>query len=235
MMHGTVISVTLYLHRNQTHGGVGFHPVVSHTMRFWLWLTTGMVTKEWVAVHRKHHAHVETKDDPHSPQRYGIKRVLFGGAGLYHTEAAKRETLVKYGYGTPDDWVERNVYSKFRWHGIPMGTVLMLAIDLFFFGVAGIAVWAAQMLTIPILGAGVVNGIGHYYGYRNFNTPDASRNFFPVGVIAGGEEFHNNHHEKQWSPKFSHRWWEFDIGWMYIRIFEFFHLSTVKRRSVRVA
>ena len=201
------------------------HPVVSHFFRFWLWLTTGMVTREWTAVHRKHHARCETAEDPHSPQIVGIRKVLLEGTELYRKEAKNAETLERYGYGTPDDWIERNVYSRFSTWGVG----LMLAIDVALFGAIGITIWAVQMLWIPVLAAGVINGLGHYWGYRNYQTEDASANIFPWGILIGGEELHNNHHAYASSAKLSARWYEFDIGWLYIRILEILGLAQVKR------
>ncbi len=223
--HITIISVTLYLHRCQAHRAVNLNPLVSHFFRFWLWLTTGMVTKEWVAVHRKHHAKCETEEDPHSPQIKGIKKLLLEGAELYKIESKVQQTLDTYGVGTPDDWVERHIYS--RWRNI--GFNLMLVIDLLLFGAIGLTIWAIQMLWIPVWAAGVVNGIGHWWGYRNYETADASTNIVPVGILIGGEELHNNHHTYANSAKFSSRWWEFDIGWMYIRLLTVFRLAKVNK------
>lgn len=225
MTHVTIASVTIFLHRHQAHRALELHPLVSHFFRFWLWLTTGMVTKQWVAVHRKHHAMCETEEDPHSPQIYGIRKVLWEGAELYRAEAAKPETLEKYGRGTPDDWLERNVYSRFTW----LGVTLMLLIDLALFGIAGVSIWAVQMLWIPFWAAGVINGIGHWWGYRNFETADASTNIVPWGIVIGGEEMHNNHHAYPSSAKFSNKGWEFDIGWWYIRLLAFLGLARVRR------
>lgn len=225
LTHITIISVTVYLHRHQAHRALDLHPAVSHFFRFWLWLTTGMVTKEWAAIHRKHHAKVETPDDPHSPQQVGIRKVLWDGTDLYRREARNRETLEKYGHGTPDDWIERNLYTRHHSKGV----VLMLAIDLLLFGPIGLTVWAVQMMWIPFFAAGVINGIGHYWGYRNYESPDASTNIVPWGILIGGEELHNNHHAFASSAKLSSKWWEFDIGWMYIRILEFFGLAQVKK------
>jgi stearoyl-CoA desaturase (delta-9 desaturase) len=225
LTHITIASVTIYLHRHQAHRGLDLHPAVGHFFRFWLWLTTGMVTKEWVAVHRKHHARCETEDDPHSPQIAGINRVLWGGAWLYRREAVKRETVDKFGHGTPNDWIERNLYSRYN----GLGIVLMLAINLVLFGLAGAIIWAVQMVWIPFWAAGVINGIGHYWGYRNFEPADASRNISPVGVLIGGEELHNNHHAFPSSAKFSLKPWEFDIGWQYIRALSALGLARVKR------
>jgi stearoyl-CoA desaturase (delta-9 desaturase) len=223
--HITIAAVTIYLHRCQAHRALELHPIVSHFFRFWLWLTTGMVTKEWAAIHRKHHAKCETVDDPHSPQVLGINTVLSRGAELYKKEAANQETLDKFGHGTPDDWVEHNIYSKFSWQGV----AIMLIVDVFLFGAVGLTVWAVQMLWIPITAAGVINGIGHYWGYRNFDCEDASRNILPWGILIGGEELHNNHHTFATSAKLSNKWYEFDIGWMYIQIMSAVGLATVKK------
>jgi stearoyl-CoA desaturase (delta-9 desaturase) len=222
----TIAGVTLYLHRCQTHRALDLHPVISHFFRFWLWITTSMVTKEWVAVHRKHHANVETDRDPHSPQVHGIGKVLWLGAWLYHREIANQETLDQYGGGTPDDWLERSVYSRLR----NLGVGSMLAINVLLFGVvAGIAIWAVQMAWIPFWAAGVINGVGHYWGYRNFEVPDASKNIVPWGLIIGGEELHNNHHAYASSAKFSNKKWEIDIGWLYIRLLRKLGLARVRR------
>jgi stearoyl-CoA desaturase (delta-9 desaturase) len=222
----TIAAVTLYLHRCQTHRALDLHPVVSHFFRFWLWISTSMVTKEWVAIHRKHHANVETANDPHSPQVHGISKVLWLGAVLYHREAANRETLEQYGNGTPNDWLERRVYSPLRNVGIGS----MLAVNVLLFGfLAGPLIWAVQMLWIPFWAAGVINGIGHYWGYRNFEVPDASKNIVPWGLIIGGEELHNNHHAYASSAKFSNKKWEIDIGWLYIRILSSLGLARVRR------
>jgi stearoyl-CoA desaturase (delta-9 desaturase) len=225
LTHITIAAVTLYLHRCQAHRGIELHPIVSHFFRFWLWLTTGMVTKEWVAIHRKHHAKCETEDDPHSPMVKGIKTVFWQGAELYRAEAHVAKTMEDYGHNTPDDWLERNVYSKRSKYGI----VLMLLLDILLFGIPGITIWAVQMIWIPLFAAGVINGIGHYWGYRNFEVADASTNIIPVGILIGGEEMHNNHHAFGSSSKFSVKWWEFDIGWMYIQIMRFFGLAKVKK------
>lgn len=225
MTHVTMISVTVFLHRHQAHRALDLHPIASHFFRFWLWLTTGQVTKEWAAIHRKHHAKCETVDDPHSPQVLGINTVLSRGAELYKKEAANQETLDKFGHGTPDDWVEHNIYSKFSWQGV----AIMLIIDVFLFGAIGLTVWAVQMLWIPITAAGVINGIGHFWGYRNFDCEDASRNIVPWGILIGGEELHNNHHTFATSAKLSNKWYEFDIGWMYIQIMSAVGLATVKK------
>jgi stearoyl-CoA desaturase (delta-9 desaturase) len=224
MTHITIVCVTLYLHRGQTHRGIEFNPILSHFMRFWLWLTTGMVTKQWVAIHRKHHQATETKEDPHSPMVYGLKRVLFLGAGLYHSASKDKELVEKYGVGTPDDWIERNVYSKHS----RLGITLMLLINLSLFGLWGLLIWGIQMIWIPFWAAGVVNGVGHYFGYRNGDTRDNSRNILPLGIIIGGEELHNNHHLDPANPKLSKKWFEFDIGWMWLNILKLFGVAKVK-------
>lgn len=221
----TILSVTLYLHRCQAHRAIDFHPIISHFFRFWLWLTTGMVTKEWTAVHRKHHAKVETDEDPHSPQAKGIKKVFFEGAELYREEAKNKETLERYGEGTPNDWIERNLYTKWS----TMGVVTMLITNLLLFGFLGLSIWALQMAWIPFFAAGVVNGIGHYWGYRNYECKDASRNVFPIGFFIGGEELHNNHHAYATSAKFSSKWFEVDIGWGVIRLLQVLRLANPKR------
>jgi stearoyl-CoA desaturase (delta-9 desaturase) len=221
----TIFTVTLYLHRSQTHRGVDFHPVLAHFFRFWSWISTGMVTKEWVAIHRKHHAKVETEEDPHSPQIYGIKKVFWDGVGLYRDASHNLDDMEKYGRGTPDDWIERHIYTpRAYW-----GPGLMLVINMVLFGVVGIAVWAIQMAWIPFWAAGFVNGIGHWWGYRNFESADTSTNLSPWGVWIGGEELHNNHHAFPSSAKFALRKWEFDIGWAAIRLFEMLRLSKVLR------
>lgn len=225
MIQITFMGVTLYLHRDATHRSLDLHPALRHFFRFWLWMSSGIVTREWVAVHRKHHAKCETKDDPHSPVIYGLKKVLLEGAELYQAEARNPETTEKFGRGTPDDWMERNVYLKHRNWGI----VLMVVVDLLLFGVPGIIVLAAQMLANPLMAAGVINGIGHYYGYRNFECPDAARNVMPWGFLVAGEELHNNHHAFPSSAKFSIYRWEFDIGWLYIRVFQSLGLARVIR------
>jgi Fatty-acid desaturase len=225
MTHITIVSVTLFLHRHQAHRAVELHPAVSHFFRFWLWLTTGMLTKQWVAVHRKHHAKVETKDDPHSPQQRGILKVLLEGTELYREEASNPETLLKYGHGTPEDWIERNFYGRYKNYGL----WILLVIDLILFGIASISMWGIQLLWIPFFAAGVVNGVGHWGGYRNYETQDASRNIFPWGILIGGEELHNNHHAFPSSSRLSSKFWEFDIGWLYIRILECVKLARVKK------
>ena len=224
MTHLTIVSVTLYLHRCQSHRGVEFHPVLTHMMRFWLWLTTGQVTKQWVAVHRKHHRFTEQEGDPHSPHVFNIWQVLFKGAFLYHTASKDKEMVQQYGAGTPDDWIERVIYTPHS----RLGILLMLIIDLVFFGPWGIIVWGVQMLWIPFWAAGVVNGIGHWWGYRNGETKDHSRNISPWGIIIGGECLHNNHHLDPASPKFSRKPWEFDIGWFYISILKLLGLAKVR-------
>jgi stearoyl-CoA desaturase (delta-9 desaturase) len=223
--HITIAAVTIFLHRCQAHRALDLHPIASHFFRFWLWLTTGMVTKEWASIHRKHHAKCETVDDPHSPQILGIGTVLSRGAELYKNEAKNQETMDKFGHGTPDDWLERNIYAKFSWQGVAM----MLIIDVFLFGGIGLTVWAVQMLWIPITAAGVINGIGHYWGYRNFDCEDASTNILPWGILIGGEELHNNHHTFATSAKLSNKWYEFDIGWLYIQMMSAVGLATVKK------
>jgi stearoyl-CoA desaturase (delta-9 desaturase) len=228
--HITIAGVTIFLHRHQAHRALELHPIVSHFFRFWLWLTTGMVTKEWAAIHRKHHAKCETVDDPHSPQMKGISKVLWEGAELYREESKKQETLDKYGHGTPDDWLERNVYSKYT----RLGVTLMFFINFVLFGFIGVTMWAIQMMWIPLLAAGVINGIGHYWGYRNFQTEDASRNIVPWGILIGGEELHNNHHAYGSSAKLSSKWYEFDIGWLYIRLMEMAGLADVKRLAPKL-
>jgi len=223
--HVTIVSVTVFLHRSQAHRGLDLHPAAMHFFRFWLWLTTGMVTKEWVAIHRKHHAKCEREGDPHSPAVFGLSKVFFEGAELYRLEAHNTDTLTRYGRGTPDDWLETHLYTG---HSM-LGIVLMLIIDLSLFGVLGLTVWAVQMAWIPFWAAGVVNGLGHFFGYRNYACPDQSTNVSPWGIIIGGEELHNNHHAYGTSAKFSTKWYELDIGWGYIQILRFFRLATVKK------
>ncbi len=230
LTHGTIAAVTIFLHRSQAHRGLDLHPLVSHCFRFWLWMTTGMVTKEWVAIHRKHHARVETDDDPHSPQTRGIRTVLLQGAELYRVESKNEQTLEKYGAGTPDDWLERNVYSRYTWEGVG----LMLMVDVVLFGPVGLTIWAVQMAWIPVTAAGIVNGIGHYWGYRNFSCEDASHNIVPWGILIGGEELHNNHHAYGSSAKLSSRWYEFDLGWAYIRGLEMLGLASVRKVAPRI-
>ncbi|HSS69490.1 MAG TPA: fatty acid desaturase [Casimicrobiaceae bacterium] len=230
LTHVTIASVTIFLHRGQAHRGLDLHPAVSHFFRFWLWLTTGMVTKEWVAIHRKHHARVETAEDPHSPQARGIGTVLLQGTELYRAEAKNLETLEKYGTGTPDDWIERHLYTPYSWQGCG----LMLVLDVVLCGPIGFTIWAVQMAWIPVTAAGIINGIGHYWGYRNFSTDDASANIIPWGIVIGGEELHNNHHAYGTSAKLSSRWFEFDLGWAYIRVLEAFGLATVRKVAPRI-
>ena len=225
LTHVTIAAVTIFLHRCQAHRALDLHPAVSHFFRFWLWLTTGMVTKEWAAIHRKHHAKVETEDDPHSPMTRGLSTVVWSGAELYRAEARNAGTIERYGHGTPDDWLERNVYARYSWQGVG----LMLAIDLVLFGVAGAAIWAVQMMWIPFWAAGIVNGVGHYWGYRNYASNDTSTNIVPIGILIGGEELHNNHHAYGTSAKFSARWYEFDLGWAYIRALSALGLADVRR------
>ncbi len=223
--HITIASVTIYLHRHQAHRAMDLHASVAHFFRFWLWLTTGQVTKEWVAIHRKHHAKCETKDDPHSPHAHGIETVFWKGAELYRAESKNLETLAKFGHGTPNDWVERNIYTRFSWQGV----ALMLIINLALFGALGLTAWAVQMLWIPVTAAGIINGIGHYWGYRNFEAPDASTNITPWGILIGGEELHNNHHTYPTSAKFSVKKYEFDMGWVYISVMQALGLAKVKK------
>ena len=229
LTHITIAGVTIFLHRNQAHRSVDLAPPVSHFFRLWLWLTTGMSTKEWTAVHRKHHAKVETEDDPHSPQVAGIWRVLFCGAGLYHEEANNRKTIEKYGFGTPDDAAEK-FYTRFQNYGI----YVMLLADVLAFGWIGVVIWLVQMVWIPFWAAGVINGVGHYLGYRNFQTHDESRNIVPLALFIGGEELHNNHHAYPTSSKLSSKWYEFDLGWGYIRLLEMAGLAKVKRIAPRL-
>jgi stearoyl-CoA desaturase (delta-9 desaturase) len=223
--HITIAAVTIYLHRHQAHRALELHAIPSHFFRFWLWLTTGQVTKEWAAVHRKHHAKCDTEEDPHSPVTRGIKKVFWEGAELYRAETKNQETLSKYGHGTPDDWMERNLYTKYSWQGV----ALLLILNVMLFGAKGLSVWAVQMLWIPITAAGIINGIGHYWGYRNFDCSDAATNIIPWGILIGGEELHNNHHTYATSAKLSSKWYEFDIGWGYIRMMEMVGLAKVKK------
>jgi stearoyl-CoA desaturase (Delta-9 desaturase) len=225
LTHVTIAAVTIFLHRAQAHRALELHAIPSHFFRFWLWMTTGMVTKEWVAIHRKHHAKCETRDDPHSPVAHGIKTVLLTGSELYRAESKNQETLAKYGQGVPDDWIERNVYTR---HSV-LGVSLMLIIDVMLFGAIGATVWAVQMAWIPVTAAGIINGLGHWWGYRNFEAPDASTNISPWGVIIGGEELHNNHHTYPTSAKLSVKPYEFDIGWAYIRALEALGLARVRK------
>ena len=231
LTHVTIVSVTVYLHRYSAHRALELHPALKHFFRFWLWLTTAMNTREWTAIHRKHHAKCETPDDPHSPVHKGLATVVRKGAELYMAEAKNEETLRIYGKNCPDDWVERNLYSRFP----NLGIVLMLAIDLALFGALGLTVWAVQMLWIPVTAAGIINGIGHYWGYRNFEAADASTNISPVGILIGGEELHNNHHAFPSSAKFALRKWEFDIGWAAIKAFESVGLAKVLPAALSLA
>ncbi len=229
--HVTICAVTIFLHRAQAHRALDLHPVVSHFFRLWLWLATGMVTKEFVAIHRKHHAKCETEEDPHSPQTRGIKALLLTGVELYRAESRNAQTMVKYGHGTPDDWIERNLYTRFSWQGVGV----MLILNLMLFGAAGLVVWAVQMVWIPWWATGVINGLGHWWGYRNFESPDASTNVSPWGILIGGEELHNNHHTYPTSAKFSVKPYEFDVGWMYIRAMETVGLARVKKTIPKLA
>jgi stearoyl-CoA desaturase (Delta-9 desaturase) len=229
--HITIAAVTIFLHRAQAHRALDLHAIPSHFFRFWLWVGTGMITKEFVAVHRKHHAKCETEEDPHSPQTRGLKALLLTGVELYRAEAQNKETLVKYGHNTPDDWIERNLYSRFTWQGVG----LMLILNLLMFGAVGAAVWAVQMAWIPVMATGIINGVGHYWGYRNFESADASTNVSPWGVIIGGEELHNNHHTYPTAAKFSVKPYEFDVGWMYIRGMEMVGLARVKKVPPKLA
>jgi stearoyl-CoA desaturase (delta-9 desaturase) len=224
MTHITIAGVTIYLHRHSAHRALDLHPIPAHFFRFWLWLTTGMLTKTWTAIHRKHHAKCETVEDPHSPQIVGIRKVLLEGAELYRQEGRNKETLEKYGHGTPDDWLERHVYCHDRY-----GIGTMLVINVLLFGPVGLTIWSVQMLWIPLLAAGVINGLGHFWGYRNFQSEDTSTNISPWGILIGGEELHNNHHAYASSARLSNRWYEFDIGWLYIRILETLGLAHVKK------
>ena len=224
LTHITIVCVTLYLHRSQAHRGVQFHPVVAHFMRAWLWLTTGMVTRQWVAIHRKHHRFSDEPGDPHTPHVYGIGRVLFGGAMLYHAASKDKQMIEQYGAGTPDDWIERKLYTPHS----RLGIFSMLAIDLALFGFWGFLVWGVQMIWIPFFAAGVINGLGHWWGYRNGETRDRSTNISPIGILVGGEELHNNHHLDPANPQLSRRWFEFDIGWLYIKILTSLRLAKLK-------
>jgi len=225
MTHVTIAAVTIFLHRSQAHRALDLNPVISHFFRLWLWLTTGMATRDWVAIHRKHHAKCETAEDPHSPQVKGIRTVLWRGAELYIAEKSNSETIERYSHGTPNDWLERNVYSRWSWQGCGA----MLVTDVALFGAGGVAVWGIQMLWIPLFAAGVINGIGHFWGYRNFDHPDASTNIVPWGLLIGGEELHNNHHTYPTSAKLSTQWYEFDLGWFYIRVLQWLGLAKVLR------
>jgi stearoyl-CoA desaturase (delta-9 desaturase) len=231
MTHITIAAVTIFLHRAQAHRALELHALPAHFFRLWLWLTTGMVTKEFVAVHRKHHAKCETEEDPHSPQTRGIKALLLTGVELYRAESKVPATIVKYGTGTPDDWIERNLYTRYSWEGVGV----MLIADVLLFGAIGITVWAVQMLWIPVMATGIINGIGHWWGYRNFEPADASRNVSPWGVVIGGEELHNNHHTYPTSAKFSVKPYEFDVGWLYIRAMETLGLAKVRKTPPKLS
>lgn len=230
LTHITIAAVTIFLHRAQAHRALDLHPVISHFFRFWLWLTTGMVTIEWVAIHRKHHAKCETAEDPHSPQIEGLNTVLWKGVWLYRRESLNAETIERYGHGTPDDWLENHLYRAHNFWGI----LVMLGIDVVLFGLPGLLVWGVQMIWIPFWAAGVINGVGHFWGYRNWRTTDASTNIFPWGIVIGGEELHNNHHAFASSARLSARWWEFDIGWLYIRILSVLGLAKVRKLAPRI-
>lgn len=225
MTHLTMVSVTLYLHRSQSHKGVEFHPALNHFFRLWLWLTTGMNTKQWVAVHRKHHQNTDVEGDPHSPHLFGLKTIMTSGMKLYNDPCRSADFVMKYGAGTPKDWIERRLYTPYP----VLGIFIMLAIDLLLFGAWGLLVWAIQIAWIPVTAGGLINGLGHWWGYRNGETQDHSHNISPIGIIVSGEELHNNHHLDPASPKFSRKPWEFDMGWMYIKSLEKLKLATIKR------
>lgn len=225
MTHVTIVCVTLFLHRGQAHRGIVFHPALSHFMRFWLWLTTGMITKQWVAIHRKHHQKTDIKGDPHSPHIFGIWTVICKGALLYKSAATDAKIIKQFGVGTPDDWIERKLYTPYNFAGV----MLMLTIDLLLFGVIGLLVWAIQMIWIPFWAAGIVNGVGHWWGYRNSKTKDCSTNIVPWGIVIGGEELHNNHHENPSRVKLSVKWFEFDLGWAWFKIFNFTKLASLTK------
>jgi stearoyl-CoA desaturase (delta-9 desaturase) len=224
--HITIVCVTLFLHRGQAHRGITFHPILEHFMRFWLWLTTGMVTKQWVAIHRKHHRFSDIEGDPHSPHVFGLKRVFLGGAFLYKQAARDKALIDQYGAGTPDDWIERNIYSSYS----ALGITLLLIFNLCVFGLWGWLIWGVQMIWIPFWAAGVINGIGHWYGYKNGTTRDASRNIVPWGIVVGGEELHNNHHLNPASVKLSRRWFELDVGYLWLRLFTLLRLAKITLR-----
>lgn len=223
LTHITIVAVTCFLHRSQAHKSVTFHPVINHFFRLWLWLTTGMVTKQWVAIHRKHHSSTDVEGDPHSPHVYGIWRVLFKGAGLYHSASKDTKMVVNFGRGTPDDWMENNLYAKHS----RIGILIMLLINVLLFGYWGFLIWGIQMIWIPFWAAGVVNGLGHWIGYVNGKTKDKSKNLSFLGIVIGGEELHNNHHLAPASAKLSRRWFEFDIGWFYIKTLSYLRLATI--------
>jgi stearoyl-CoA desaturase (delta-9 desaturase) len=224
LTHITIVCVTLFLHRSQAHKGIEFHPILSHFMRFWLWLTTGMITRQWVAIHRKHHRFSDQEGDPHSPHVHGFWNILGRGVMYYVREGKNTQTIMSYGKGTPNDWIERKLYTPYNFYGI----LLMLIIDLVLFGPWGLLVWGIQLAWIPFWAAGVINGVGHWFGYKNGDTRDQSTNIVPWGILIGGEELHNNHHINPASPKLSRRWFEFDIGWMYICILRFFGLVKLR-------
>ena len=226
--HITIICVTLYLHRGQAHKGISFNPVVEHFMRFWLWLTTGMVTKQWVAIHRKHHRYSDQEGDPHTPHVYGIWRVLFKGAFLYHDASKDKIMVDTYGVGTPADWMEQNVYSAYS----RLGIGILFLFNIWFFGLVGILIWIIQMIWIPFWAAGVINGVGHWIGYRNGETKDKSRNIFPIGILIGGECLHNNHHLEPANPKLSRKWFEFDIGWMWLTLLIKLKLAKLRNENI---
>jgi len=229
MVQITIACVTLFLHRSQAHKSVTFHPAIEHFMRFWLWMTTGMITKQWVAIHRKHHQYSDQPGDPHSPHVFGIWNIFLRGVYYYYVGAKDARMTVTYGKGTPDDWIERNIYTRHNY----LGVVLMLAIDMALFGGWGFLVWAVQMLWIPFWAAGVVNGIGHWFGYRNGTTRDQSRNVVPWDFWVGGELLHNNHHLNPASPKLSLKWWEFDIGWLYITVLRTVGLAKLREQNLQ--
>ena len=224
MTHITIVCVTLYLHRAQAHRGIEFHPILSHFMRFWLWLTTGMITRQWVAIHRKHHRFSDQEGDPHSPHVHGFWNILSRGVMYYVREGKNTQTMLSYGKGTPNDWIERKLYTPYNFYGI----LLMLVIDLLFFGPWGFIVWGIQLAWIPFWAAGVINGVGHWFGYKNGDTRDQSTNIVPWGILIGGEELHNNHHINPADPKLSRRWFEFDIGWMWFKLFSYVGLAKLR-------
>lgn len=224
MTHITIVCVTLYLHRGQAHKGIIFHPILEHFMRFWLWLTTGMITRQWVAIHRKHHRFSDQEGDPHSPHVHGVWNILCRGVMYYVREGKNTQTMLGYGKGTPNDWIERKLYTPYNFYGI----LLMLIIDLLFFGPWGLLVWGIQLAWIPFWAAGVINGVGHWFGYKNGDTRDHSRNIVPWGILIGGEELHNNHHINPADPKLSRRWFEFDIGWAWFKLFELVKLAKLR-------
>jgi stearoyl-CoA desaturase (delta-9 desaturase) len=224
MTHITIVCVTLFLHRSQAHKGIEFHPILSHFMRFWLWLTTGMITRQWVAIHRKHHRFSDVEGDPHSPHVHGFWNILGRGVMYYVQEGKNTQTIMSYGKGTPNDWIERKLYTRYNFYGI----LLMLVIDLLLFGPWGLLVWLVQIVWIPFWAAGVINGVGHWFGYKNGDTRDQSTNIVPWGILIGGEELHNNHHINPASPKMSRRWFEFDIGWMWFKLFSYIGLAKLR-------